>query len=136
MQKTVLLIDDDFFARKVVVFSLSREGYTICEVKDGASGLQNAFGGKFDLIITDLSMPHLDGWQLLTELKKHPATKKVPVIVISGSQEKEPLPNELRAGVKKFLLKPYSPSVLVSAVREIIGDASSSMVVRSLPKVG
>jgi len=135
MQKSVLLIDDDFFVRKIVNFALSREGYTICEVKDGASGLQNAFGGKFDLIITDLAMPHLDGWQLLTELKKHPSTKNVPVIVVSGNQQKEPFPNELRAGVKKFLLKPFSPALLVQTVREIIGDSSASMVVRSSPKV-
>jgi diguanylate cyclase (GGDEF)-like protein len=128
----VLVADDDAGLRALCRAALEVEGFEVVEAANGDEAVACALRRAPDVMLLDLSMPHRDGWEVLEALAKDDATRKVPVVMMTGSASQENLDRADRAGVLDFIGKPFEPSDLVGTInhvlelteREAVGEAS------------
>jgi len=112
--ETILVIDDDAIVRDITSRNLRREGYRVLLATDGPSGLAIARAEKPAAIVLDVLMPGMDGWAVLSALKKDPALRPIPVILASQLDEKEV---GFALGAHDYLIKPVDKDRLVTAIR-------------------
>ncbi|GJL53105.1 MAG: response regulator [Nitrospirales bacterium] len=105
--KKILLVEDDESNRLCLRDFLEHEGYICEEAANGAQGLKSLQLGNFDLIITDLNMPVMNGWQLLEALEKDPRLKHVPVLIVTGEDLPKTETLSTFPAVKTILRKPF-----------------------------
>ena len=115
MSKRILCIDDEREVLELLEKILRARGHDVVTAKDGVEGLTEALQGGYDLIISDLMMPHLDGYDLCDELRKHDATKRTPIILATARQGTltARTANNYRAA---YLAKPFATKDLLSLV--------------------
>lgn len=114
---TVLMIDDDQTYVAMVTLKLEMEGHTVLFAHDGAEGLELAQRQPPDIIFLDIVLPGIDGLELLARLKADPATRAIPVVVVSGRCERRLIEDSRRLGAVDFLFKTMSvPATLAQAV--------------------
>ena len=113
----ILVVDDEKLLVKGVKFNLENEGYEVECAYDGASAVELARNGRFDLIILDVMMPRMDGWQTCREIRRDTT---VPIIMLTarGDERDELLGFDL--GVDEYISKPFSPKILVARVEAIL----------------
>ena len=116
MARKLLLADDSITIQKVVELVLAEEGFEIKAVNNGEEALAALATFKPDVVLADIEMPKMNGYQLCEKLKQNPDTKRVPVILLSGAFE--PLDEELAAQVKadSFVVKPFESQELISKI--------------------
>jgi signal transduction histidine kinase/ActR/RegA family two-component response regulator len=114
----VLVVEDDPYAREVIRLSLRNAGYDVVEAGDGDQALAIARVLRPQAITLDLMLPGRDGWEVLAELRRAPATRDIPVIVVSISEE---CARAERLGAQAHMLKPVDRELLVALVREVTG---------------
>ena len=117
VERTILVVDDDAGVREFVCDVLSMHRYRIIQARNGVEALVLATAFPPDLILTDISMPELDGFQLIRRLRERSETSDVPVIVLSGNDADEVTVEALDGGADDFLSKPVSSAELVARVR-------------------
>ena len=116
----VLIVDDDPAMRLLCAINLELEGLVVLEAADGLSALARARSEKPDLVVTDVSMPRLDGFGLAEALRRDPRTRRIPLVFLSGETSVD---NEARAeklGALAYLTKPVDPLMLVSRIAEVL----------------
>lgn len=120
MSKTVLVVDDSASMRNLVNMTLSDDGFQVIEACDGMDALKKLAGQKIHLVISDVNMPNMDGITFVTEMKKLPAYKFVPVIMLTteGSDEKKRAGQA--AGAKAWVVKPFQPAQMLAGVRKLL----------------
>jgi len=120
MSKTVLVVDDSSSMRNLVSMTLTDDGFEVIEACDGRDALQKLSGQKIHLVISDVNMPNMDGITFVTEMKKLPAYKFVPVVMLTteGSDEKKKAGQA--AGAKAWVVKPFQPAQLLAGVRKLL----------------
>ncbi|MCW5692168.1 MAG: response regulator [Pseudolabrys sp.] len=111
-QSRILVVDDNAANRDVLERRLTREGHAIVTAADGAQGLKLATEGDFDLVLLDLIMPEISGFEVLTRLKSDERTAHIPVIVISALDELDSVVRCIEAGAEDYLPKPFDPILL------------------------
>ena len=119
MSKRVLAVDDSKTMRNMIVFTLNGEGYEVTEAVDGQEALNIASSGDFDLIITDINMPNMDGITLLKELRAKDKFRSTPILILTteGGEDKK---NEGRAaGATGWIVKPFDPEKLLQVVGKV-----------------
>ena len=119
----ILIIDDDHDNRHLLQEVLSLDGYEIVSAEDGEEGLRKIHQERPDLVITDVLMPGVDGFQLLREIRRDNSLRDMPVIFHTGTyvdKEDQDLAREM--GVSRYLLKPTPPSEIIKAVRDVLGE--------------
>ena len=121
MSASILTVDDSASIRLTTRVALSNAGYTITEAVDGMDGIDKLNGGQFDLIVTDLNMPKMDGLTMIRELRKMPAHMGVPVIFLTTESDNELKQQAKAAGATGWLTKPFDPESLVKIVRKVLG---------------
>lgn len=104
----VLIVDDDPFARAVVAKRIEQLGAEVIRVADGIEALDALRSGVFDLALVDLEMPRLDGYELLGCIRGLPNLKHLPVIVLTGREDRASLERALTCGATSFLIKPLN----------------------------
>ncbi len=121
MKKTALTIDDSKTMRDMVSFTLKNAGYDVVEAENGQLGLDKIAGASFDVIITDVNMPVMDGITFTREARKRAEAKTTPILILtteSGSDIK----NEGRsAGATGWIVKPFNPEKLLQVVEKVCG---------------
>jgi two-component system chemotaxis response regulator CheY len=117
---TVLTVDDSASIRQTIKIALSGEGYGVSEAQDGMEGLKRAEGGRFDLIITDLNMPVMDGLTMIRELRKVPSQAGVPIIFLTTESDAQIKAQAKAAGATGWLTKPFDPDQLVKIVQKVL----------------
>lgn len=121
--KTILIVDDSVSLRQVVKIALAGEGYEVIEACDGADALRK-LGGMTDkrvhLIISDVNMPNLDGISFVRELKKNTQHKYTPVIMLTTESEEGKKQQGREAGARAWMLKPFQPAQILSAVSRLV----------------
>ena len=123
-RKRVLVVDDSLIVRELERKLLDQHGYAVEVAVDGMDGWNALRGGKFDLVITDIDMPRVDGIELVGMIKKDPATKKLPVMILSYKDRDEDRRRGLDAGADYYLTKgSFQDDVLINAVVDLIGEA-------------
>jgi CheY-like chemotaxis protein len=116
----VLVVDDFHDNREMYTQYLSFAGYRVAEAVDGEDALAKARGLLPDVIVMDLSLPRLDGWEATRRLKKDPLTAAIPVIALTGHAMGGHAEGAMEAGCDAFVTKPCVPSDLETRVREIL----------------
>lgn len=120
-KKKILFIEDEKIFLEIFVKKLEDEGYEVKTAKNGAWGCREALNGKFNLIITDMVMPAMDGFEIVKKLKSEEKTKDIPIIAISASSTDEKVKEIKEFGVSDFFIKTrIVPSDLARRVNEIL----------------
>ena len=121
MSKTVLSVDDSASIRQMVKMTLSGAGYEVVQANDGAEGLAKAKGTAFDMVVTDLNMPNMDGLTLIRELRKLPSYKGVPIIFLTTESDENMKKEAKAAGATGWITKPFQQDQLVGVVKKVLG---------------
>ena len=120
MAKTILIVDDSSSLRQVVNMTLTRAGYDVVEGTDGMDALTKLDGRKYNLIVSDVNMPRMDGITFVTNVKQNPRYKFTPVIMLTTEGQDAKKEQGRAAGAKAWIVKPFSPAVLLDAVSKLI----------------
>ena len=122
MAKKILIIEDDKFLQKVINKKLSKEGYLVVMAIDGEKGLKAVKEEKPDLILLDIILPEMDGFEVLTKIKKDQELSKIPIIILSNLGAKEEIKKGLEAGADDYLIKAhFNPEEIVNRVEAVLG---------------
>jgi len=121
MGRTILSVDDSASIRQMVMFTLTKEGYTVVEAVDGRDALNKVKATPVDMVITDLNMPHVDGIDLIQALRADPAFKFVPIVMLTTENTVERKDAGKHAGATGWIVKPFKPEQLVAVVRKLLG---------------
>jgi CheY-like chemotaxis protein len=113
---TVLIVEDDAATREMYRQALAASGYRTIAVADGLGALQQFEGGRPDVVVLDLMLPTVGGRDVYKELRAHPETCEIPVIIVTGSDARDLEPSEFRF----FLRKPVSPETLSRVVADAL----------------
>ncbi len=119
--KKVLVVDDSDVLRKIVSFNLQKEGYQVFEATNGIEALQVAEKIKPDVIILDVMMPQMDGFEALKRLRSDSSFDSTPIIILTAKGGEEDPRTAISLGANGFLTKPFSPLKLIEEVRRVIG---------------
>jgi two-component system sensor histidine kinase/response regulator len=114
--RKVLVIDDTEEVRAIVVETLNQYGFSTLAATDGIEGVETALREIPDLIICDVRMPHLDGYQTLGRLLETPQTATIPFIFLTGEADKQNVRRGMVLGADDYLTKPFTPLELIEAV--------------------
>lgn len=117
---TIVLIEDDEASQYFYGTVLRRHGYTVRSARLGSAGLKSVRDDPPDLVVLDLGLPELDGFEVLRQLKQDPVTRHVPVIVVTVHVFEHDRDRATAAGCDEFLAKPLPPSELVAAVERAL----------------
>ena len=112
MDKVVLVVDDSTTVRKFVAASLNMKGFRVVTAADGVEALERMPAEKFDLIITDLNMPDMDGFEFIRTLRETPEYRDIPIIVLSSMTDLKNKDYALELGALSFLEKPLSTEAI------------------------
>jgi len=126
-KKKVLVIDDQLEIRELVDVTLRGTEFDVIKASGGKEGIQIAVGQKPDLILLDIMMPKFDGYMTCKVLKRNTKTKDIPVIFLSAKKTKENIKEAIKVGSSDYIVKPFSPSELLTRLRRV----SESAVARS-----
>jgi two-component system sensor histidine kinase and response regulator WspE len=125
-RKRVLVVDDSLTVRELERKLLSNQGYNVEIAVDGMDGWNAVRTGEFDLVVTDIDMPRMDGIELVTLIKKHTNLKSLPVLVVSYKDREEDRQRGLNAGADYYLTKgSFHDDTLLQAVVDLIGEADA-----------
>jgi CheY-like chemotaxis protein len=117
----ILIVEDDKFLRELIVRKLKKEGYEVFEVGDGEEGLKKIKELKPDLVLLDLILPTIDGFEVLAKKKEDPEIKKIPTIVLSNLGEKEDIEKGLKLGAIDYLVKAnFTPQEIIQKIKNIL----------------
>ncbi|MCC7418274.1 MAG: response regulator [Acidobacteria bacterium] len=119
----VLLIDDHDAARRGYALFLHGSGYDVLEAATGGDALAIVRNSRPDVIVLDLGLPDIDGWEVARRLKQQPATREIPIIALTGSDLPHERVGSMRAGCDHHLGKPCPPSVLIDTIRACVAPA-------------
>ena len=116
----ILVADDDATIRKFVGAVLQAEGYEVLEAEHGEAALHHALADPPALLILDLVMPFKDGFDVITGLKENPATRLLPIIVLSVKDREEDVVKALKLGADDYVTKPFSTQELLVRIRKLL----------------
>jgi DNA-binding response OmpR family regulator len=121
MAKKILIVEDDKFLRELIVKKLVKEGYEISEAVDGEEGVKKIKEEKPDLVLLDLILPGIDGFEVLSRTKEDPALSQIPVIILSNLGQKEDVERGLGLGAIDYLIKAhFTPGEIIEKIRAIL----------------
>ena len=119
--KQLLLVDDDKHAREGYQAYLSGHGFSVHAFEGGIDAMASAKSGLPDLVVLDLELPDVDGWEVARRLKSDEQTRNVPIIAFSGRSMQHEQISALRAGCDVYLTKPCAPARLLGAIHKLLG---------------
>jgi DNA-binding response OmpR family regulator len=117
----VLIADDDPDILMLVRFRLERAGYEVVSAPDGQAALDLALTRGPDLAVLDVMMPRLDGYEVTRELRRHEATRGMPVILLTARVQEADVQRGIEAGADDYVPKPFSPQELGARVQAALG---------------
>ncbi|TMQ67979.1 MAG: response regulator [Candidatus Eisenbacteria bacterium] len=121
----ILVVDDEIYIVHILDFSLGMEGYDVITALDGEQAIEKARNEKPDLIVLDIMMPKLDGYETCKMLKADDATRDIPVILLSAKGRNVDQKVGFEVGADDYITKPFSPRKLVERINAILGQTSS-----------
>ena len=116
-----LAVDDSASLRQMVSFTLKGAGFDVTEANDGVEALDKAKSDKYDLVISDVNMPNMDGLTLVGELRKLGEFKFVPILLLTTESSGEKKKEGKAAGATGWIVKPFNPDQLLKTVNKVLG---------------
>jgi twitching motility two-component system response regulator PilH len=123
LMSVVLVVDDSATAREMLVAELQRAGFRVMAAADGAEAMEHIKVNPPALVITDLIMPRVNGYELCRNIKSDPLTKNVPVIMCSTKAEEFDRYWGMKQGADAYITKPYQPKDMINAVKYLLEEA-------------
>ena len=120
----ILIVDDSAVVRKSLIKLLEEAGAEVTAAEDGEKGLEIALAQSFDLIITDVEMPKLGGYALCLKLKNNPATRSIPVIILSTQDSDEAIERGFQAGATAYISKSEAMSHLKKTIEKVLNKST------------
>jgi len=119
MARKILAVDDEKHIVRLIQVNLERQGYDVVTAFDGKEALQKVEAERPDLVVLDVMMPYMDGFEVLQNLKRNPSTRDIPVIMLTAKAQDADVFKGLQSGVDLYLTKPFNPMELISFVKRI-----------------
>lgn len=121
MGKTIMTVDDSASVRQMVSFTLREKGYDLIEAVDGEDALNKLSESTVHMLITDLHMPKLDGIGLIESVRKMPAYRFIPIIMLTTESQVSKKMEGKKAGATGWIVKPFKPDQLLAVVKKVLG---------------
>jgi excisionase family DNA binding protein len=118
--RTILIVDDDARLREFVRVNLEMEGYTVREAANAEEGLAALEEESPDLILLDVMMPQMDGWEMLQRVQERHGVGAIPVIMFSGKVDEKDLEGAQQRGAQGFIGKPFNPQQLIESTKQLL----------------
>lgn len=118
--KKVLVIDDEEEILALLKVRLERAGYAVSLANDGRTGVRQAEEEAPDVILLDLMMPEMDGFQVCKQLKMTQRTAQIPVVALTALGEEESAKKALKLGIEAYIVKPFDSEMLLSALKDAL----------------
>lgn len=137
IKKKIMVVDDEADIRELIKFNLEKEGFDVVPVSDGETALEEARLKQPDLIILDVMLPGIDGIEVCFKLKSDSAYKSIPIVMLSAKTDESDQLVGLKIGADDYLVKPFSPKVLVAKISAILrrSDVVSTSSVDDAPVI-
>jgi two-component system alkaline phosphatase synthesis response regulator PhoP/two-component system response regulator VicR len=119
MPKKILAVDDERHIVRLVQVNLERQGYDVVTAFDGKEALEKIAAENPDLVVLDVMMPYMDGFEVLQTIRKNPETRELPVIMLTAKAQDADVFRGWQQGVDCYLTKPFNPMELITFVRRI-----------------
>jgi two-component system, chemotaxis family, chemotaxis protein CheY len=120
MSASILTVDDSASLRQAIKIALTGEGYAVTEAEHGQAGVTEADAGDFQLIITDLNMPIMDGLTMIRTLRAKPKHAGVPIVFLTTESDADIKAQAKAAGATGWLTKPFNPDQLITVVKKVL----------------
>ena len=117
---TLLIIDDDYVVLDLLREALTLEGFDIVSASSGLEGLEKLIKGKPDLVLLDIMMPHLDGYEVCKKIKQSPSTSNIPIIFVSAKAQPEDIEIGVSLGADDYVTKPFDFKDLAQRIRSVL----------------
>jgi len=116
-----LVVDDSQAMRRSIMYALQRLSGMVCtEAQDGAEGLKKLTQGRYDLVLTDINMPLMDGLKLISHIRQATAHRDVPIVVITTESAAADRERAMKLGASAYLVKPVQAKVVMDTVRDLL----------------
>ena len=126
MPKKILAVDDERHIVRLVQVNLERAGYQVVTAFDGREALEKVESEQPDLVVLDVMMPYMDGFEVLQTLRKNQSTRDLPVIMLTAKAQDADVFRGWQSGVDCYLTKPFNPMELISFVKRIFTSMQES----------
>lgn len=118
---SILIVDDSASMRQMVTFTLKGAGYEVEEAVDGVDALKKAKTKSFNIIVTDVNMPNMDGIALIRELRALPSYKFTPLLMLTTESTSDKRMQGKEAGATGWMVKPFNPDQLLATIKKVTG---------------
>jgi two-component system chemotaxis response regulator CheY len=118
---TILAVDDSASMRQMVAFTLKSAGHEVTEASDGQDALNKAKGKKFNLVLSDVNMPVMDGITLIKELRALGDYKFTPILMLTTESTADKKQEGKAAGATGWIVKPFNPEQLLATIKKVLG---------------
>jgi CheY-like chemotaxis protein len=125
MKKRILLAEDNKDVADIITAGLTFLGYEVVVAKDGIEAVQSAINFLPDIIVMDMLMPKLDGFEAVAQLRRHVATKSIPILAATALARTEDRRRCLASGCDDCIVKPFTTHTLAAAVEKLLGERAS-----------
>lgn len=116
----ILAVDDSASMRQMVAFTLKGAGHDVTEAADGTEALSSAKSGSYDLVVTDVNMPKMDGITLIRELRNLPNYRYTPLLMLTTEAGTDKKSEGKQAGATGWIVKPFNPEQLIATVKKVL----------------
>ena len=116
----ILLAEDDKFIADLVVFKLTSAGHQVVHAHDGEEALRSAETDRPDLVLLDVMMPELSGFEVLQKLKEDPSLESIPIMMVTARSQEHDILTGLSAGAEDYIVKPFSIKELVARIELVL----------------
>jgi CheY-like chemotaxis protein len=121
----ILIAEDDLDIRELIAITLQFNGFEVVNAADGVQAVEKAQEQPIDLILMDVRMPRMTGYEACRRLQEIEATRDIPVIFLSAKGQEQEIQQGLDAGAAHYILKPFAPEALVRHIRDLLGEETA-----------
>lgn len=121
MSQSILIVDDSVSVRQSLHYILTESGFTVAEASDGEEGLRLLLQDKFNLVLTDVNMPNMDGIAMLQRVRENGPNKFTPILVLTTESQSDAVKKGKAAGASGWIVKPFTSDKLIGAVKKVLG---------------
>lgn len=125
MKKRILVIEDNEQNMYLVTYLLENAGFLVTQARDGRTGINLATSQSFDLVVLDIQLPEMDGYEIAKNLRKTPALDKIPIVAVTSHAMAGDRENILEAGCSDYIEKPIDPFTFVRSITQHIGTGGN-----------
>ena len=135
-KRKILVVDDEKELVKLITFNLVIAGYDVLSAKNGIEALEISEQENPDLIILDIILPRIDGWEVCRRLRQNPHTTNIPIIILSALSEVNDKLRGFDLGIDDYVTKPFSPRELVVRVKRVLARSENKVLAPKIVKIG